>query len=874
MKVTKVFVVPHVHWDREWYFTCEESQVLAVRDFNEVLDHLEQNPDYPSYVLDGQMAVVEEYLETVPGARERVERLVRAGRLHVGPWYTQTDEMCVGAESITRNLLYGTAAARELGDVMRIGYLPDSFGQSGQMPAILAGFGIDRAVFWRGQSQFSGTDANQFEWRCADGSRALAAQMPLGYATGKYLQTDPEALRNRLGRLFSLMDELSPTPVAILPNGHDQMPIQTNVEDALAALREAFPGREFVLGSYDDALDAIQAYAEKNPLPQVTGELFDGKRERVHRSITSIRMDNKVANTRVENLLERRVEPLLAVSHVLGLDCPRELVRQAWKLLLVNHAHDSMGGCCSDLVNAQIKGRYVEAGERARLLAHYHERYLVEAADLADEGRLGLFNMSCEPGERLVTAEVLTQGERFELVDGTGATVPYDVIGVREVDPGLIDRQIVAAGNYDPFLCTTVQLRRDVPTVGYEVLAVREVPGARPEAPAAASGAAEFETEAWGVSVRTDGTLDLLDKATGARLERVFAVECEGNDGDEYDFSPLRDGARLVSSDVVSCEPRVTERAHSVLVSLAYTLALPGTLEGWRTGAAAGETRELGVRLDLEFDRHSPVIGVHVTLDNHASDFRARLLVPTAVAAEVSWSDNQFGRIARPVVDPALAVWEQEGWSERPDPIYPFLSYVALSDEARTVAVLTGGPREYEVVGEKHDLLAITLLACVGTLGKPDLLRRPGRPSGISVDTPDAQCHGRLEMDLALTTVAAPVAEVPLAAIAARWLTPVDAHQRFAYAPIHLNPPAHAVPARFSLFSQTDGTLAPSAIKLAEDRDVVLARFYNELDETRAVSLEGARAAGRVNLAEEPVAGGADVAPHAVATFELEGSWS
>ena len=85
MKVTDIVIVPHVHWDREWYFTCEESQVLAVRDFGEVLDHLEQNPDYPSYVLDGQMAVVDEYMATVPGARDRVEKLVGEGRLQVGP---------------------------------------------------------------------------------------------------------------------------------------------------------------------------------------------------------------------------------------------------------------------------------------------------------------------------------------------------------------------------------------------------------------------------------------------------------------------------------------------------------------------------------------------------------------------------------------------------------------------------------------------------------------------------------------------------------------------------------------------------------------------------------------------------------------------
>lgn len=52
----------------------------------------------------------------------------------------------------------------------------------------------------------------------------------------------------------------------------------------------------------------------------------------------------------------------------------------------------------------------------------------------------------------------------------------------------------------------------------------------------------------------------------------------------------------------------------------------------------------------------------------------------------------------------------------------------------------------------------------------------------------------------------------------------------------------------------------------------MLARFYNELGEAREV--EGAAIAARLNLAEEPEAGDASVAPHAVATFELEGSWS
>lgn len=880
MKVTKVIVVPHVHWDREWYFTCEESQILAVRDFDEVLDYLETHPDYPSYVLDGQTAVVEEYLQTVPGARLRMERLVRAGRLHVGPWYTQTDEMVVGAESIVRNLLYGTTAARELGAVMRIGYVPDSFGQSAQMPSILNGFGIERAIFWRGQSQFVGTEANQFWWESADGSRVLVEQLPFGYATAKYLPTDAEGLRGRLDRLFSVMDELAPTPVAVLPNGHDQMPIQTNINEVLEGLRSVYPEREFTLGSFDDALDQVELYAADHPLPTVRSEFMYGKRERVHRSIYSVRTDNKAANTRIENLLSRRVEPLLAVAHAVGVDCPRELVRSAWRLLLENHAHDSMGGCCSDVVNAQIKARYVEAGERARLLGHYYERYLTDAADVAHEGRLGLFNMSCAPGERLVTADVLTRGGRFELLDEKSNPIDYDVIGVRDMNPGLVDRQIVAAGHYEPFCCTTIQLRRAVPTVGYEVLGVREVEGERPRSPERHCGAATFETAVYQVRVNNDGTLD-LSTAAGAVCQGAFAVECEGNDGDEYDFSPVRDGKKIVSAEVVRCEPEVVERQHSVAVRIAYTLELPAGLDGWRAADSAGldcdesscvskRTSELDVALELEFDRESPVIGVHVELNNMANDFRARLLVPTDIASEVSFAGTQFGRVARPVVDPALKVWEREGWAERPDSIFPFADYVALSDEERTIAVLTNGPREYEVVGEKYDALAVTLLSCVGMLGKPDLERRPGRPSGISVATPDAQCHGRIEFDVALACLDVPIAQAHLGALSSLWLTPVDSYQRFDHAPIQLNDSAYTVPRSYSLFALAEEGLVPSAIKIEEDSDCVLARFYNEEDDGADLRITGARVNRRLRLDETPAdTDSLEVGPHAIITVEI-----
>ena len=103
-----------------------------------------------------------------------------------------------------------------------------------------------------------------------------------------------------------------------------------------------------------------------------------------------------------------------------------------------------------------------------------------------------------------------------------------------------------------------------------------------------------------------------------------------------------------------------------------------------------------------------------------------------------SVSDNQFGVIRRPVRDEAMDVWEKEDWSERPDSIYPFLSYVSGCGE-RGLAVLTNSVREYEMIGPDYSVLAVTLFRSVGVLGKEGLLRRPGRPSGIKMETPDSQ---------------------------------------------------------------------------------------------------------------------------------------
>lgn len=83
--------------------------------------------------------------------------------------------------------MYGMRDCLAFGEPMKIGYLPDSFGMSGQLPHIYNGFGITRTMFWRGCSERHGTDKTEFLWQSSDGSEVTAQVLPLGYAIGKYL---------------------------------------------------------------------------------------------------------------------------------------------------------------------------------------------------------------------------------------------------------------------------------------------------------------------------------------------------------------------------------------------------------------------------------------------------------------------------------------------------------------------------------------------------------------------------------------------------------------------------------------------------------------------------------------------------------------
>jgi len=818
-----------MHWDREWYFTTEESRILLVNNMEEIMQRLERDPEYKYYVLDGQTAVLEDYFAIKPENKQRVKALAEAGKLIVGPWYSQTDTMQVSGESIVRNMMYGLRDCLELGEPMKIGYLPDSFSMSSQLPMIYNGFGIDTAMFWRGCSERHGTDKTEFLWQSNDGSEVMAQVLPLGYAIGKYLPQDEKGLRARLDKYFPVLEKPSVTKDILLPNGHDQMPIQKDIFEVMDKLREIYPDREFVMSRFEEVFKRIGE--ERSNLDTIKGEFNDGKYMRVHRTISSTRMDIKLIHAEVENKIVNILEPLASIAWSLGFEYHHGLIEKMWKESMKNHAHDSIGCCCSDKVHAEILNRYILADDMASNLINFYKRKIVDHMS-AREGcdKLALFNLSPYEREEVINTTITIRAEQFNIFDDNGNPVEYFIQDQRIIDPGKIDRQIVHYGNYDPFIEYDIQLNYAVPAMGYTTLHIQgNEKGCQK---IAEQKEYLLENEFYRINVNNNGTLTVFDKETELSFDQVLRVEDGSDDGDEYDYSPSRK-EWLLYSDQFQAETNITHEGYQSVASIKLRMNVPANLQ--EREERTGQNGYVDVDCKVVLKNGSRRIEVRMELDNQADDHRLRLLVPTPFVSENVVADNQFGLITRPVNDPAMAVWEEEKWKEAPVPVYQLMNFAALENKTGGMALMTKGLREFEVISskgnEQRDTFALTLLRGVGVLGKENLLLRPGRPSGIKIPTPDSQTRGKIVCEFSLFGFAGNHIEANIMAEARDNVTPIQCYNKIPYNAMKLNVAEQDKPLTYSLLQKEQKGAVLSVLKKAEDDEALIVRVYNPAEQ-------------------------------------------
>ena len=361
----RYLVVPHTHWDREWYLPFEFFRLRLGSVVDGVLDTLERDPSFTSFTLDGQAIVLEDYVEVRPENAGRLQALLDAGRLEAGPSYVLPDEILVGGESLVRNLLLGRRVCRRFGvEPSGAGYLPDSFGHPAQLPQILAGFGIRTFLFSRGMGDEVDDVGVVFRWR-AGPAEVVACQMLPHYDNFARLtwHHDAEERVRAIVERFAEVVSAAGQDEIVLANGSDHLPIEPELPRDPRRARETF-GAQFRIGRYDEHTP------DADGLPVYEGELVGSRLQNLLRGVNSARIYLKQANERAERRL-LSIETAAALR-TLREDAPDPAanLRLAWRDLLRNHPHDSICGCSCDEVHRDMLVRYEQLDRTLDFVEH------------------------------------------------------------------------------------------------------------------------------------------------------------------------------------------------------------------------------------------------------------------------------------------------------------------------------------------------------------------------------------------------------------------------------------------------------------------------------------------------------------------------
>lgn len=720
-------ILMHTHWDREWYFTKAETQVLLRNHMFEVIEFLEKNKDI-IYVLDGQSVMLDDFIEFAPKWRERVESLVRRGALRVGPWYTQTDLLLVHGESIIRNLYYGMKKALEYGDVMKVGYAPDTFGHSAQMPQIYSQFGIDSTFFWRGYSELK-AEKSDFLWKGIDGSVIFGVNLATGYQGAKYLESDKDELKVRMDKIMKVLDNYSSGESRLIMNGHDQMPIQKNIHSIMDNIREFYKGDKVSVSDFESYVESLKGLV----LESVEGELNHSKHARIHKTITSTRMDIKLLNTELEYKIYNVLEPLALLGKELNIDYPHEMFEKCLKELFGAHAHDSIGGCNSDLVNRDIKQRLTQVKEILDTQIELYMRLISLASTEDGKNVVTLYNYL--PYKRFgekVEMEFITRTSDFKIFDGD-KEIDYLLLEQEVVDAGLIDRQVAARLlDIKVFKSKVTFIIDEIDGLSVKYLSYED--GESHSLKEEKKAETSVENSLYKIYVENN-RLNLLIKNEGRVIEDVFSIETSGDAGDSYDYSPPYKDLILNSKDVKIENCKVLKSKEQSVLKYDLVYKLPKNQSSRDEKILDGEAK-FKVTISL---REGDVVELAINHTNYLEDTRFRAVLNTEISVDTVESDSHLCVVEKPVYfEKELSIWEEDKWAEKPVSIETFNSYVSLKDENRVATMFSYGLKEYEIVDKK---IFITLFRTFSHLGKRELINRPGRPSGIEIETPDNQLY-------------------------------------------------------------------------------------------------------------------------------------
>jgi mannosylglycerate hydrolase len=733
----------------------------------------------------------------------------------------------------------------------------------------------------KGGKTCGSTPSGDYNYDLISGNGGKLAKLADNYSTDdmNYHVMKQPMIKNvdaALKGMDTLLDTLkgkTSTNKLLLLQGFDQENPDPCIPDLIEEINKRIGYGKIKIGSLPEYVADVRKEMAENGsdknIPLFKGEMLSVETSGdafapLYNGVFSARMPVKMRNADCQYRLERWAEPAASWRFLTGAEYPGTALSIAWRNILQNQQHDGIGGCHVDRIQLAMEERYRTANDISECVTRDALKALVAEIDFSNIGEkeiaVTVFNSTsfrrCDTVE--ATVDIPHSWEmRFrkpykyplmlEMEDNKGKPVDLQIIGVEDEEL----YGYLKYGNAITFSATRIKIAftAEVPQMGYASYKIRPKPVAHRPVETVSPRPNVLENEFLMAEIKNDGSVDLLDKASGKKYCALNAFEDGGECGGPLTHYRPNGNAiyrtigqpaniALVNSGPITATYRI-EREWNLPEGITGDIKIhvPHGAELIELGAMKrSETKKpLKISTEVTLRRGSRMLEFKTTVENNIKDHRLRALFPTGMsAAKFAHADSPFDVVGR-----KISVPDSTGWYEEAARTFPTSSFVDVSDGKNGLALLHYGLSEYEVTDDSTRTIAVTLLRCFGNAGNP---------TELYAHQILAQCQGRHVFSYAIMPHSGDWLKGDVLKNSVLFTSPLRA--------MLCSSGKGSLPRESSFFGIDNENFVITALKKAEDEDALVLRGYNPTEKQIKVDIslpDGITCASQVTLEEKIV---------------------
>lgn len=696
----KVYAYLHTHWDREWYREFEEFRLRLVEVVDDVLNKLKRN-EIESFYFDGQTGALEDYLEIKPENESIIKEYIQQERLYIGPYYCSTDSFLVDSESIIKNLQMGLKDSNKYGCKKFIAYHADTFGHSAFIPEIVKYFKIPNALFWRGLGELE----SEFLFKDLKSTYLIEGYFHDYFSAEVSYEKKAEFLKRTLDRIAQYSSD-----AILLPIGADHLSCADNIKEQIKEVNKHLEDYEIILSTPFEYFKQVEDNYTKN----LSCEFRDTKRNFILPGVYSSRIDLKQQNSALQWELARKTQPLQAILSYLNESVNyQNITNYAYKVLIKNHAHDSIYGCSVDNVHKENNMRFLKVSQASKSIINCVKRNIFSKNNLSI---INLSNFELNGALKIKTDKELGKEFNAQLISTTK--------GFPENKVYRID-QIPITEDYTDIYEYLVDFKK------IESLSLKTISKDDIQKDSSLKITSDsIENDSILLSVENEKII-ITDKNKSKTYEDFIRFIDRADIGDSYNFGALKNDMP-VASKIVGTKIKESGKIRSIL-EIKFEILIP--LES-STDGRSRDIKKHTLNVEAILENQNDFIEFKIDWENKSLSHILQIEFNMPEPLKKTVSDDLCGYIKRDF-DPDYDIYKQ---IPAPRGVELTLNTAPMQKAllVQGVGFVTEGLQEYEIFKNN---LSLTILRATGTISNPHNPTR-GTPAGPPLPTPDLQMIG------------------------------------------------------------------------------------------------------------------------------------